>query len=520
VTTIFPDALGRPVTVKNPLGQVTRTDRDRLDRVTAVTDAQGNVVHYAYDANGNRLTFTDAKGNVTAWTYDTRNRALTKTDALLKTETYAYDAAGNLAFLTDRKGQVTGYEYDFLNRRTKASYGAASTTNPVYQNSISYTWDGANRLTQLLDSVSGTITRSYDNRFDTLASESGPDGTVTTTYYADGRRQSVTPSGGTATSYGFDAAGRLTGISQAAGSGAANPSVAQSVAIGYDEADRRTSVTLPNGIQVSYAYDDASQLTGITYRKSDGTPIGDLSYTYDAAGRRTAMGGSLARTTLPEAVASATYDANNRLTEWGGITLDYDDNGNLIREGTTTYTWNARNQLEATSQGAASFAYDAAGRRASRTVSGVSLQTLYDGWNAIQLREAGTPVENRLFGLGLDEIYARTTTTTQSYLTDALGSVLELTNADQNAQADYTYGAYGQTTEEPPSASSNLVKYTGREQDTAGLYYYRNRYYSLITSRFLSEDPIGLAGDDNLYTYVGGDPIDFVDPEGLQVILP
>lgn len=514
-TAMFPDSIGRPVTVRNPLGHITRTDRDKLDRVTAVTDPQGNVVRYAYDANGNLLTFTDAKNNVTAWTYDTRNRPLTKRDALLKTESYLYDAAGNLAFLTDRKGQVSGFEYDLLNRRTKASYGASSTTSPVYQNSITYTWDGANRLTQLADSVAGTITRTYDNRFDTLKLETTPDGSVDHSYYADGRRQSVTPSGGTAQTTTFDAAGRLTGISQAAGTGSANPSSAQNVTLGYDEADRRTSLTLPNGITLTYAYDNASQLTGITYKKADGSTLGDLTYAYDAGGRRIRMGGSLARTTLPAAVASATYDANNRLTNWGGTTLNYDDNGNLILEGTATYSWNARNQLSATSLGAASYGYDAAGRRRSRTVSGISLQTLYDGWNAVQLKQSGAAVESRLFGLGLDEIYGRTnSSTSQSYLTDALGSVLSLRNPDQSAQADYTYGAYGETTETPPGASSNLIKYTGREQDTAGLYYYRNRYYSPVTDRFLSEDPIGLAGGENLYSYVEGDPVGFDDPMG------
>lgn len=90
--------------------QATRTDHDGLDRVIAVTDAQGAVVRHTYDANGNLPRFTDAKNNVTTLTYDARNRALTKRDALLKTESYSYDAAGNLALLTDRNGQVSGYE--------------------------------------------------------------------------------------------------------------------------------------------------------------------------------------------------------------------------------------------------------------------------------------------------------------------------------------------------------------------------------------------------------------------------
>jgi RHS repeat-associated protein len=53
------------------------------------------------------------------------------------------------------------------------------------------------------------------------------------------------------------------------------------------------------------------------------------------------------------------------------------------------------------------------------------------------------------------------------------------------------------------------------------LYYYRNRYYSPQTGRFISEDPIGWAsGQTNAYAYVGGNPVQFSDPEGLQWAVP
>ena len=73
----------------------------------------------------------------------------------------------------------------------------------------------------------------------------------------------------------------------------------------------------------------------------------------------------------------------------------------------------------------------------------------------------------------------------------------------QNAVASYTYDPYGGTA---GTANTNLVKYTGREQDFADLYYYRNRYYKPSIGRFISEDPIGLAGGSNLYGYVNGNP--------------
>ena len=66
----------------------------------------------------------------------------------------------------------------------------------------------------------------------------------------------------------------------------------------------------------------------IAYTKG-ATTLGNLASTYDAAGRSTSLGGSFARTGLPQAVASATYDPANELTQWGTTTLTYDANGNL-----------------------------------------------------------------------------------------------------------------------------------------------------------------------------------------------
>ena len=122
------------------------------------------------------------------------------------------------------------------------------------------------------DSIAGTITRAYDPRFDTLTQEVTPEGTVRYSYYANGLRRTMTPTGGTAITYGYDAANRLISISQAAGAGGGPiPATVQTVTMGYDTAGRQTSLKLPNGIQITYGYDTASQLTGITYKKADAT---------------------------------------------------------------------------------------------------------------------------------------------------------------------------------------------------------------------------------------------------------
>jgi RHS repeat-associated protein len=47
-----------------------------------------------------------------------------------------------------------------------------------------------------------------------------------------------------------------------------------------------------------------------------------------------------------------------------------------------------------------------------------------------------------------------------------------------------------------------------------------HRFYDPTTGRYISADPIGLGGGINLYGYVNGDPVNKVDPEGLEVPLP
>lgn len=80
------------------------------------------------------------------------------------------------------------------------------------------------------------------------------------------------------------------------------------------------------------------------------------------------------------------------------------------------------------------------------------------------------------------------------------------------------YAPFGATTS-TGQTNTNPFKFTGREDDGTGLYYYRARYCSPGLQRFVSEDPLGLASDDlNLYAYVGNSVTEFVDPLGLGAV--
>jgi RHS repeat-associated protein len=310
--------------------------------------------------------------------------------------------------------------------------------------------------------------------------------------------------------YTYDNANRLTQLTQC-------------LLNTYDDANRRLSTTLPNGVLVTYGYDAASQLTDLTYTKGM-TTLGTLTYQYDAAGNRTIVGGTWARTGLPPAQSTWTYNAANQLTAWDQTTVTYDANGDLTQtsgQGTTvTYTWNARQQLVGIAGGGttASFAYDGLGRRISKTVNSASTQFVYDGLNPVQELSGGSPVANLLPGLGIDEFISRTEGgTTSTFLTNALGSTIALTDGTGTVQTEYTYDPFGMATVTGTS-STNAYQFTGREHDGTGLVYYRARYYSPVIQRFISEDPIGFAGGDaNLYAYVFNSPTNFTDPSGLFV---
>ena len=245
-------------------------------------------------------------------------------------------------------------------------------------------------------------------------------------------------------------------------------------------------------------------------------------YTYDTAGNRT----SLTRTNgtaslLPNTVASATYDAANEQTQFAGATLTYDQNGNLTNDGVNTYVWDARNRLVSMSGGVtASFSYDPLGRRTSKTINSVASQFLYDG-NDIAAEVGGGAIgTNYLRSLNIDEPFIRQTSTgSEYYHTDALGSTLALSSSAGTTAVSYSYEAFGKTT--MTGASSNPFEFTGRENDGTGLSYYRARYYSPQLQRFVSEDPLEFAaGDVNLYAYVWNSPTNYTDQFGLAVVYP
>jgi RHS repeat-associated protein len=149
-------------------------------------------------------------------------------------------------------------------------------------------------------------------------------------------------------------------------------------------------------------------------------------------------------------------------------------------------------------------------------VGGVTTNYLYDGVDVVQEQIGGSPSANYLLGLGIDERFTRTDGTgTVAYLTDALGSTVALTDGAGAVATAYTYEPYGSTTQ-GGVGSANPARYTGREEDGTGLYYYRARYYNPRQQHFESEDPLGNVAGWNRFAYVHDAPTWLTDPLGLK----
>ena len=187
-------------------------------------------------------------------------------------------------------------------------------------------------------------------------------------------------------------------------------------------------------------------------------------------------------------------------------------------QGTAAYEWDARGRLtRAAGPGSqlVSYSYDALGRRIARTANGVTTQFLYDGSDVVRDSGSDSSTVDYLNGPGIDNKLRQSSIPTGPlyFLQDHLGSTKALVNSSGSVVEQQQYEVFG------ANSGSVLSRYgfTGRERDEqTGLIYYRARWYDPHGGRFMSEDPIGVAGGINLYAYVRNNLISFHDPSGTR----
>jgi RHS repeat-associated protein len=250
-----------------------------------------------------------------------------------------------------------------------------------------------------------------------------------------------------------------------------------------------------------YKYDGLYRLTSLKYR--DGTTD---SYSYDAVGNR-----------LSKNSTSYAYDDADQLTSVGGVSYSYDGNGNLTTRGSDSFSWDHDNRLTSAtvSSVTTTFAYNGNGLRHSLTTGG---NTKVFTWDVV----AGVPQvlddQNFKYAYGLRRI-SQSSSGSQFYSYDGLGSASVLTDAGASVTNSYEYDVFGAIRANTGS-QANAAGFTGELADpSTGLYFLRSRYYDPGIGRFLGKDgfpgfktaPSSLNG----YAYVENNPVVFVDPYGL-----
>jgi RHS repeat-associated protein len=347
------------------------TSGTQCGQVQTVTDALGHLWTYnTYNAYGQPLTVTDPNGVLMTLAYDARQRLISKTIAG-ETTTLSYYPTGLLETITLPDQSNLTFTYDGAHRLTQFSDGSG--------NKIVYTLDAmGNRTAENTYDPSGTLDRTHSRVINTLNEvyqEINAAGTpaVTTTYAYDnnGNQTAINAPLSRNTANVYDALNRLTQIT--------NPANGV-IGFSYDANDNLTSVTDPRSLLTSYTNDGFGEMVS---RLSPDT--GATANTYDAAGNLSTS------TDARGAISTYTYDALNRVTaiaySLGGtadqtIALTYDSGTNGI--GRLAGASDANHSL--------SWSYDALGRVISRsqTVVGVT-RTVGYGYTAGDLTSVTTP---------------------------------------------------------------------------------------------------------------------------------
>ena len=361
----------KPSWVTDALGQTTSFAYDTRGNLLQAAFADGTHVDYTFDLLGNLVTSQNPAGKITQYTYNGLGQLTGRLDALNHLTQLAYDPAGDLQSVTNAKGAVISLLRDAMGRLTRRTYPDGSHED--------YTYDTAGKLTGFTNRRGETTGYRYDNtgRLEWKDYQSGKKYHYQYSPVGDLARVDRVETG-TRTldvEYERDLSRRITKVKVP---GRVAPET-YDISYAYDAAGRKRFMAYPDGYALNYEYDAADRLVRI----SNGNGSELVRYEYDGAGRR------IKRILGNGTYTIYSYNEVNQMTELvnyspAGIiqsrfAYDYNENGLRTRmttlEGRNTYTYDDTNQLvlaQYPDGKSVQYDFDAVGNRTTVTDNGVA----------------------------------------------------------------------------------------------------------------------------------------------------
>ena len=554
----YDDNSGYLKTVVDALGRTETYSHDAIGRITTQRLIDGREIHYSYDANGNIASITPPGKTVHRFAYNQSDLQAQYTPPALakvtKPETgYLYNLDKQLTRILRPDGQTVVFNYHATRGYLESvsfSYGQQSytyddemktgnlTTITALDNStLSYSYDGSLPLSETWDNgiIKGKLSLTYDNDFRVIATRINEENTINYQYDADSLLTqagdltlthdaqhgllTATELGNLKTERTYNSFGEI-----ATETATYNGNTGYSVQYVYDKLGRITQKTETVGSTTSvliYSYDDAGRLSTVN---QDG--VITERYSYDSNGNR------LSATTHIYGTVKGTYDEQDRLMQYGKNTYTYTANGELQTktrgDANSQYSYDVFGNLQSVKLDSKQIKYviDGRNRRIGKKVNGVLTQGfLYQGsLNPIaELDGEGNVVSVFVYGSKANvPDYMLKDGKTYRILSNHLGSprfVIDITDGSVVQRMDYD--AFGNVITDSNIGFQPFGFAGGIYDVDTELVRFGARDYDPETGRWTAKDPIGFEGGDvNLYGYVLGDPVNFIDPEGKFAFIP
>jgi RHS repeat-associated protein len=510
-------------------------------RLMSKTSPESGTVSYTYNADGTLATVTDAKNQRRVYSYDNYGRI-----------THIQRGTWNGSTFTEDTTQRTNYVYSGTNGGfSSATAGRVSQityTGPhgiAYKEWYSYHKGGGVTAKRL--NLTGTPFGSSSLNLDATYGYDS-EGNITSTHYPNTQFNSNnTTVAGPSYTYGYDTMERLQTMTDGttrwvtnATYGPANQILTMS-AYGFDESRTYNAnnelIELASGPNVHYKYNySGTQDNGQILSQTDVISGETITYQYDtlqrlikASGTGDPSGawsqafgydgfGNLSQITGSNAGAlSLAIDTNTNRIQ---TSASYDANGNMTGYSGSGYAYDIENRLKQAnpeSGGTFLYGYDSTNHRvykAAYSGSAYSAEEIY--FYGADGHKNGTWQINPSSGVLL-----KASVTKQWF-----GG--RLVSPEDRIASRGKYFPFGQEryNPNPPNPPNDQEKFASYTRDSAsGLDYAGQRYYSNLIGRFIQPDPFGQSADANVpqswnrYAYVGNDPANSFDPEGLDPIL-